>query len=307
MDYIMITHHFSKDFYIIPPYLLKDFAKHPLLNNLYITDIGHFIRAQGHFKERKTGINEAILIICESGKGTVFIEGQDFQIQPNEAVIIRPGAIHKYQADAQEPWTILWAHFSGSFVELFLNKIKMAHPIIHIEGVDLSLIQNLFIDIFNFLRKGYSIETMIYSSTGFNAILGKLIFGNPHFQPEIVDKETQRIERAIHYMLETLESKKPPTLNQLAAVTGLSTSHFSALFKEKTQFAPYDYFLKLKIQRACRYIENGSLNITQISQQFGYEDPYYFSRLFKKVMGISPSAFKKQQVPHRVKAKAILN
>jgi AraC-like DNA-binding protein len=55
-----------------------------------------------------------------------------------------------------------------------------------------------------------------------------------------------------------------------------------------------DYFIHLKIQNACKLLYLTDMTVREVSFELGYDDPYYFSRLFKKVMGISPMQYRNQ-------------
>lgn len=58
-------------------------------------------------------------------------------------------------------------------------------------------------------------------------------------------------------------------------------------------YSTIDYFIQIKIQQACQLLDYSNLRINEISSRIGYEDPYYFSRIFKKVTGVSPDNYKK--------------
>ncbi|MGE7057069.1 helix-turn-helix domain-containing protein, partial [Paenibacillus glucanolyticus] len=72
----------------------------------------------------------------------------------------------------------------------------------------------------------------------------------------------------------------------------LSVPHFTFRFKEATGYSPIDYYLRLKIQLACQHLDLTGQSIKEISHRLGFQDPYYFSRLFKKIMGKSPSDYR---------------
>jgi AraC-like DNA-binding protein len=72
----------------------------------------------------------------------------------------------------------------------------------------------------------------------------------------------------------------------------LSESHFSRLFKEQTGHSPVDYFIYLKMQHACSMLTLTQSTVKEISDTLGYSDAYYFSRLFKKVIGVSPREYR---------------
>ena len=78
------------------------------------------------------------------------------------------------------------------------------------------------------------------------------------------------------------------SINELASNLKYSVSHYSDLFKKKTGVPPMHYFNQLKIQKSCQYLYFTNLTIKEIGFKVGFDDPYYFSRMFKKLMGLSP-------------------
>src|SRR5215469_10297812 len=99
-----------------------------------------------------------------------------------------------------------------------------------------------------------------------------------------------RIERTIRYMAENLN--RPLQASDLAAKANVSLSHYFVLFKRVTGCAPIDFFIRLRMKRARQLLETTSLNIKEIASVLGYEDPFYFSRLFKSVAGASPTDYR---------------
>ena len=74
----------------------------------------------------------------------------------------------------------------------------------------------------------------------------------------------------------------------------------SMLFQKETGVAPISYFIRLKIQKACQYIVLTGLKLNEISTKLGFEEPAYFSRTFTKVMGFSPSEYRKRESEHGI-------
>ena len=95
-------------------------------------------------------------------------------------------------------------------------------------------------------------------------------------------------------MLENFNRKL--RLHEIALQTGLSASYYSALFQNRTGHSPIDYFIQLKIQRACRMLDNSGLLIADVSREIGFDDQFYFSRVFRKVMGMSPVEYRKRRL-----------
>src|SRR5690606_24495582 len=100
------------------------------------------------------------------------------------------------------------------------------------------------------------------------------------------------IDKAIDFLSTHLN--QPLTVEEIASSVHLSVSHFSYLFKKKTGFTAIEYFNHLKIQQACQYLLFTELRVKEISYELGIDDPYYFTRIFTKVMDMSPNTYRKK-------------
>jgi AraC-like DNA-binding protein len=99
-----------------------------------------------------------------------------------------------------------------------------------------------------------------------------------------------KIERCIAYMVAHLD--QPMQVATLAALANVSLSHFFALFKQHTGCAPMDYFTRLRMRHACRLLGPGMVSVKEVAAALGYEDPFYFSRVFKSVNNVAPSKYR---------------
>ncbi len=75
----------------------------------------------------------------------------------------------------------------------------------------------------------------------------------------------------------------------MAKLLGVSPSHMNTVFKSYTAMTPHQYFISIKIRRAKELLETGNLPVKEIASRLGFDDQYYFSRLFHKKTGIAPS------------------
>jgi transcriptional regulator GlxA family with amidase domain len=109
--------------------------------------------------------------------------------------------------------------------------------------------------------------------------------------------DVRKIEQSIAYMVEHLN--KPLQVATLAATANISASHFFVLFKRCTGCPPINYFIRLRMHRARELLKAGSLHIKEVAAALGYDDPLYFSRVFKSVNRIAPSEYRlKQKQPN---------
>ena len=102
------------------------------------------------------------------------------------------------------------------------------------------------------------------------------------------------IDNAVDFLSKNISEMLP--LDKMAAAVNLSPSHFSYLFKKKTGFSPIEYFNHLKVQKACQYLLFTDLRVREIALELGIEDPYYFTRMFTKVMGMSPNNYREKKI-----------
>jgi AraC-like DNA-binding protein len=90
----------------------------------------------------------------------------------------------------------------------------------------------------------------------------------------------------------TQHLNKPLPVARLAALANISPSHFFALFKRHTGCAPIDYFIRLRMRRASDLLSTTSLSVKEVAAVLGYDDQFYFSRVFKSVNRVAPSEYR---------------
>ncbi len=111
------------------------------------------------------------------------------------------------------------------------------------------------------------------------------------YQPGSGESDVVRkIEQSITYMLRHLDQSLQ--VATLASRANISPSHFFALFKRQIGCAPIDYFIRLRMQHACHLLDETRLSVKEVAATLGYEDPFYFSRVFKSVHHVAPSEYR---------------
>ena len=98
------------------------------------------------------------------------------------------------------------------------------------------------------------------------------------------------MESAIHFMRENMENHL--SMEEMLKYIGYSKSHFSIVFKKQMGCTPLAYFNRLKIESACELLKLTDMRMNQICYKIGMKDSLYFSRLFKKAMGMSPTEYR---------------
>jgi AraC family transcriptional regulator len=84
------------------------------------------------------------------------------------------------------------------------------------------------------------------------------------------------------------------SLIQLAREAEMSEFHFSRVFKRTTGFTPSQYFIHLRMERACRLLRETNKSVIEIGLEVGYTSPSHFAQIFRREVGISPTEYRRQ-------------
>jgi len=115
-----------------------------------------------------------------------------------------------------------------------------------------------------------------------------LTFVKPAKDREMLASE--KIEESIAYMTQNVN--RPLQVSTLAALVNISPSHYFALFKRHTGRAPMDYFTRLRMEKARCLLDTTASSVKEVAAALGYDDPFYFSRVFKSVNQLAPSNYR---------------
>ena len=276
---------------VLPQSIIHILEENPITAALHVTDIGYFPKAKFHFRDRVKGCKQFILIYCTEGTGWFKINDREYTVSPNDFFILPPDIHHSYGTNENNPWSIYWLHFRGQNATYISQKVNIISKLYPLKFGTVDDRIQLFEEIYKTLDNGYSQDNLEYSSMCLWHFLSSFVFVN-HFKHFIYEKQSDIIEQAILYFKNNLDHNL--TLSEIADLFGYSSSHFSYLFKKKTGYAPLEYFSQLKIQRACQFLDLTDMHIKEVALQVGFDDPYYFSRKFSKIMNVSPNKYKKR-------------
>lgn len=272
-----------------PKSILNIIKNNRISKQFYITDLGYYPKAYHHYRFRKRGADQYIFIYCTKGKGEIILNNNKTEITPNQFCIIPKNTTHEYKANESNPWSIYWFHFKGTLAPSIYERHATN------QGIDIPFSVekiNLFEQIFNLLD-GNNLENQIeYANLLSLNFISHFIYhdsetnSTAHLNDNIIDAIKD-------YLLERLDQNL--TLDQIAAKFNYSKSYLHAKFKTKTGYSIMVFFNLKKVQKACEYLNYTDLSIKEISFKTGFEDPLYFSRIFKNYMGKSPRNYKKCQ------------
>jgi len=265
--------------------------RHPLGVGLHVICLGWFPKARGHGIERPNGLDECILIFCTKGKGWLDIDGETVAVGAGEVLIIPPNKAHSYHADEKDPWSIHWAHFSGTSAASYASMLPAHEYVLTVTESDSRDIAKMFRECYRLMSGGLTEKTLLLVSHIMRHALGVLFFQSGRSQSGGARVIVHDLTKSIEFMRANVA--RPLTLRELSRHAGLSPARFSSLFRDQTGSSPVEHHIRLRMQAACHYLDTTALSVKEVAAELGYDDPYYFSRIFQKTLGCSPLAYRR--------------
>lgn len=275
---------------LIPVFLLKKLQVHPLTSSLYPISLGKYSGVSYQIKQKNLGHHS--LLYCQSTKGILDYKNKTREVKSGDLVIMPANTSFEFTATQEDlkknSGKIYWLNFKGDLANNFTERLlmKMDDSLAHIGSID-EVIRD-FDNLLALGSRGYTATNVIHAVHVLQQALSFLAL-----QLRLTDFNNSSkfdIDAVERFMRNNLHQEL--SLDTMAHYSQLSKFHFSKKFKELTDSSPIQHFINMKIQRACFQLDNTALTIKEIGESLGYGDPYYFSRLFKKSVGMSPKQYR---------------
>lgn len=229
-----------------------------------------------------------ILLYLYSGEGWAEINGVRNDMYQGDILFIKPGAPLNYGLTYDSMF--FWIHFTGCAVDDMFSECGISKTEIYKIGVSNDLWNNLT-DVY--LSHSFNSNSSIIQSKGtfinFLSKLAKIL--NPGYNQIEVEREN-KIYPALKEM--NINYNENHKLEYYASLCGISLSNFQHLFTKITGVTPQKYLISIRMDVAKKMLISSKLSIKEVAFAIGYEDPLYFSRIFKKSTGFSPKEYIKK-------------
>ena len=229
------------------------------------------------------------LLYIHTGKVRFYFGEQEHVISQNSMVLCRPGDPQVYYQDDDNP-DIYWVHFTGSDVEQVLDGYQLPrHQNIFYVGVksDFPWLYNQMIQELELKRVNFERALILTLQQIFLSMNRSMQEKNKtHAEMSMF------IEHATHYFRENYNQNI--MIEEYAREHNVTPHWFTVNFKKITKFTPMQYVISLRIESAMNLLENTDYSISQVAEAVGYDNALYFSRIFRKYTGMSPSDYKKR-------------
>lgn len=249
---------------------------------IQVNTAGYYDASSPFTTFNSVGRDDYYLLYLVDGQLSVIINNKEHTIKKGSIVIFPPKYRYKYFGNP--PIHYLYVHFTGSYADRFLEEC-------------------CFVDLPCIIENDFSVEMQ----SKFNLMINAFLYKDPLYiqksaclLQEILisiyenakDKaEDSPLKASLKYIHNFFTSKID--IPYLANLENLSNSRYVTIFKKQMEKSPNEYIIDLRLQLAKSLLENTNMSIRQISESVGYTDQYFFSRLFKKHIGVSPQAYRK--------------
>lgn len=224
------------------------------------------------------------------GEGTYHVDGKTFKLTKNQGFLICPNVLTYYEADTSNPWYYNWIGFSGFKAETYLKQANLSrsNPIFTYKKG--GLIEEYVDEMIQYQSPTEENELKLH---GLLFLLLSELVGNAD-KSRATEKSQKDIyiEKCIEYIEKHFSHDI--TVANLAEYIGLNRSYLSSIFKSYINMSPQEFLIKYRMDKASEFMLAPSLSIGEISRSVGYEDPLAFSKIFKKIKGLSPREYREQ-------------
>lgn len=218
------------------------------------------------------------------GKGTYIIDNIPYSVKEGDIIYI-PGGLRKAYTDKNDPLCCYALNFISSSLDG--ERIRYPfNPITHI-GIDNQLISlyQLFNEVWIEKVYGYKMQAKAILMLILHRLLS--LTG----KDDDLHSNDQRIYKVKKYIINNYNKKIK--IEELADMVRLHPVYFGVYFKKKVGSSVKDYINNIKINKAKDLLMTGGYNVTEAAASVGFDDIYYFSKVFKKITGFPPSYFMK--------------
>lgn len=257
----------------------------PLNTDLNMYQCGMMDCVSGHFYGPAVRDHFLIHYIIK-GKGFFQVGDKTYNLEAGNGFLICPNVVTYYQADLEDPWSYRWVGFQGLKAESYLNKanLTLGNPIFKYTT------DNALLDCFNSMLNANSLiksNEVRYLSILY-LFLSILIENSSDgdFTEDINSKRQAYIQKAVEFIEKNFSRKI--SIKEISKSVNLDRSYFGSIFKEYFNLSPQEFLIHFRLNKACELMTNKSLSIGDISRSVGYDDQFLFSKVFKKVKGLSP-------------------
>lgn len=235
---------------------------------------------------RPKGRMDYHILYIMSGMCRAVVNGKEYEVHEGGFVLYRPFERQEYRFYKNDKSESLWIHFTGIGCERYLRELLLYDCPCGFVGKSAELISALTAMMSAKALGGTENDEVC---DGYFYLVLALMSRARRYGREKL-KRFSEVSEVAQYMSRNFENILP--ISEYAKMCHLSKSRFEHVFKANTGCTPLGYIYRMRIDAAMRLLENTDLRISQISEQVGFDDANYFTRVFGKYTGTTPKKYR---------------
>ncbi len=219
-----------------------------------------------------------------SGKGYVVFRGETYALSAGDAFMVFPEEEILYYPEESDPWAYRWVDFKGVDAKALVARTGFSKKCPVVRGVPGT--EPLF----------HIYEEGVYGETARERYAVKVYLLLTYFFRDAVEQGEKRtyFEEAAE-MIQNSYWKQELNVSLLAKSLNVERSYLYRLFMEHAEVSPQEYLTEVRMERACELLRTTELSVQTVACSVGYKDALYFSRLFRKRKGTTPSNYRNKR------------
>jgi len=248
----------------------------------------------GTYRMKRQDSAETVLEYIVEGRGYLNVDGKDYAATTGDVYILRKKTTHTYWSDAKYPWVKIFFNIRGSLAEKILDEYQLGVPgkvVLEADGLEQDfrdMLERLMDDTIG------QAERFDKAAVDFLSIIIKL--SNMQKMNGVYKDDLMSVENEMNTLVEyiTMNPKRIVSNQELADAIFHSKDYVIKKFFANFGVTPYEYQIQQKIFSAKNMLANTNLRVKEIADSLGYDDQHYFSYMFKKRCGMSPTQYRKK-------------
>lgn len=225
-----------------------------------------------------------------SGKGKFSMEGKVYPLEAGYGFLIMPEELAFYQADEEEPWTYVWVGFSGSKAEEYVRTmgLSLANPIFKSENSD-----ELYAIVRDMMEHNtFGMSNDLRRNGQLGIFLSIIAEGTSVAEKNEGDRANTYVRKAVEFIQSNYCN--PIKITDVADYVCINRSYLYSLFQNSLGMSPQQFLMTFRITKATELLQLTTLPIESVALSCGYQDPLVFTKAFRQMKKISPSAYRKE-------------
>lgn len=254
---------------------------------LAVYSTGYEKCAPGH--QWGPGVRDHYLVhYIASGEGSYTCGGQEYALCEGDLFLIFPSQVVHYRAAADNPWEYYWVGLNGTDAHRMVTMAGFSAdcPVIH---TDDPAIQEALLRIY--YARGNTPAADAEMAGHLQLFLAQLIRRQGTVQNPLGNQTY--LAQALRYIQHNYAADIG--VSDIADFVGISRSQLYRAFQSEFRISPHAYLQKYRISEACTLLRNQALTVAQVAGSVGFNDPLYFSRVFRQTKHCTPTDYQKRK------------